>query len=62
MTKWGWRRKLAFALLICIVTVATGYVDYAVKRAIARDVVRSMVRPSALNEQTTGDEQHETDN
>lgn len=60
MTKWGWRRRLLFVVLICLVTVAGAYADYAVKRAIARDVVRSMVRPSALNEQT-GDTQHEAD-
>ena len=50
MTKWGVRRKLLFAVLICLVTAGAAYVDYAIKMAIARDVVREMVRPSALNE------------
>ena len=61
MTKWGVRRKLLFAVLICLVTAGAAYVDYAIKRAIARDVVRSMVRPSALNEHQ-GATQHEADN
>jgi hypothetical protein len=60
MKKWGWRRRLAFSALICLVAAGGAYVDYTVKRAIARDVVREMVRPSALNDQRGA--QHEADN